>query len=161
MPLIFSLFSIIVDFIVFKRHAMTAMTYYEAFRNPLRGISFFFTKFSSGNYSLVATLFFSFVLFTLNMLFLQVVDAMMSFMYFPEYMVRCSKAVIFATLVMFLHVALWSSSRHAIGLFAFCMKALIVNNSVIIMVYLMISFDFVKIDHEQPVSNPNIPVRLR
>ena len=140
---------------------MAVMSYSEAFRHPLRGLSFFLSKFISGNYSLVVTMLLCFVLFTLNMLFLNIVETTLFLMYFPELTVRCCKAVIFASLVMFLHVALWSSSKHAFPFFAFCMKALIIQNSVFILIYLLINFNFVKMDHEVPMSNPNIPVRLR
>lgn len=140
---------------------MAAITLQNICQYPVRGVYSLFTRFVGGQYSLVKAMFFSFVLFTLNMLVLELVDAMLSLLYCPEYTVVRIKAVIFASVVLLIHVGLWSCSRHAFPFFAFCLKALIAQNTLMIMVYLMVSFDFVRIDQEMPIKNPNIPVRLR
>ena len=127
---------------------------------PLRYFGGFFIKYGYGGYSLPVSFLAAFFLFTFSSVFLDVSEQAL----FTEYACWNHQAIqswMLGLLIIYIQAGLWFSSHDTYWLFKLCIRLLIINNSVILGVFLLVSFGVLHVDTKPVMHNPNVPVRIR
>lgn len=121
----------------------------------------FFIKFAKGQYSIIATLIFSAILFALNTIFLDIVEAIMFVTAFSSQQIHVVKASVLCILVMYLHFGIWLSCADIYWFFRFVIRLFIVNNSFLLGVFFLTAIGMIHVGPNVVMNNPNVPYRIR
>ena len=128
---------------------------------PLRYFGGFFIKYGYGGYSLPVSFLAAFFLFTFSSVFLDVSEQALFLLNTPAEIIKPLKVGLLGLLIVYIQTGLWFSSHDTYWLFKLCIRLLIINNSVILGVFLLVSFGVLHVDTKPVMHNPNVPVRIR
>lgn len=127
---------------------------------PFRWIGTFFVNYGYGRYSMPASIVAAFFMFTMTSAFLNICEYCLVSTHVPADIIKLARVCLLALVIGYLQLGLWMTSGNTHWFFRLCMRLLIINNSVVLGVFLMTSFGVLHIDTMPVMTNPNVPVRI-
>lgn len=127
---------------------------------PFKWISALFVNYGYGRYSMPVSIVTAFFMYTMTRTFLDFCEYCLVITHVPADIIKLSRVCLLVLVIGYIQLGLWITSGNTHWFFRLCMRSLIINNSVVLCVFLMTSFGVLHIDTLPVMTNPNVPVRI-
>ena len=127
------------------------------FSKPLHWFYELGYRFVRGEWSLVGTSAMSVGLFLILNYLLVLFEVTLHLAALPDPLIVASKSTFLFMILTAIHVALWRCVARSHTLIRWAVRLLVINNSIIIFVYLLSAYGVVHLDQRVYMPNPNTP----
>ena len=114
-------------------------------------------KYPFGELSLPATTAISIGIFLIINYLLVVFEFFLHLMSIPNQGIVIAKSSLLFAVLSLIHVAVWLSSESSYRLLKLGVRLLVINNSIVALVFLLSAYGFVVVNQKSYIPNPNVP----